>query len=292
MVTLAKIADTFADRLLPRPMAASYQARKERRALAALERQQAYTDNLKSVDDVALSDWLGADFSRELAELDQLMSPIHFGGGSGAVNPGDRRALYHIARALEPRSMLEVGTHVGASTGRLAFALKQQERGGKPRPRLVSCDISDVNDPQTGAWKRIGCNHSPAQLVRALGCDDIVTFVCKPSIDYLNTCPEKFDLIFLDGDHSSSGVYQEIPAALRLLQPGGLILLHDYFPDGQPLWSDGAVVPGPQLAVQRLQAEGAAVAVIPLAALPWPTKLDSNVSSLAILCRSAAGRGA
>lgn len=98
----------------------------------------------------------------------------------------------------------------------------------------------------------------------------------------------RFDLIFLDGGHEASTVYQEVPAALKLLNPGGLILLHDIYPDQRPLWSDGFVVPGPWLAIERFKKEGAKVTVKPLGALPWPTKLDSNVTSLACLIGVAA----
>src|SRR3954449_2636637 len=41
------------------------------------------------------------------------------------VNPGDRRALYYLLRALRPRSVLEIGTNVGASTIHIAAAMKR-----------------------------------------------------------------------------------------------------------------------------------------------------------------------
>jgi len=41
------------------------------------------------------------------------------------VNPGDRRALFHLVQGLRPSSVLEVGTHIGASTVHLAAALAQ-----------------------------------------------------------------------------------------------------------------------------------------------------------------------
>jgi len=78
-------------------------------------------------------------------------------------------------------------------------------------------------------------------------------------------------------------VYREIPVALRLLNPGGVILLHDYFPDVKPLWSNGVVIRGPFAATERLKAEGARIEVLPLSELPWPTKLGSSVTSLALL---------
>ena len=283
---LERLANKIMPRILPRSAVLSRQIRSERRELAATARQTSDPSPLRGERETQVEQWLNADLGTEWAQMQQILDPIRFGTRSGAVNPGDQRALYSIVRALRPRSILEVGTHVAASTGIMALALRKN--GPHPSgaaPRLVTVDLLDVNDSQVGAWKRIGCDQSPTQFMRSIKVEDIVNFVTRPATDYLRNGKEKFDLIFLDGDHSASGVYQEIPAAVRLLNPNGVILLHDYFPGLQPLWSDGAVVPGVQLAVERLQAEDYPVTAKPLGALPWPTKQGSNVSSLAVLCR-------
>lgn len=283
-----RLAYQIAPRLLPKSAVRSLQMRAEKLTLGAMARQTADASALRSAHDTQPAEWLRADREAEWAALVRMIDPSRFDARSGAVNAGDQRALYYIARALQPRSILEFGTHVGASTGMLALALRQnsaQLTGGAAR--LVTVDILDVNDPMHGAWKRVGCSQSPRDYMRALGCDALVTFVAERSVNYLKTCREKFDLIFLDGCHAAATVYREIPGALALLSPGGVILLHDYFPDSRPLWADGAVIPGPDLAVLRLRSESVPVMAKPLAALPWLTKNDSNVSSLALLCRAA-----
>ena len=280
---LAKIEQ----KLLPRSLARALGIRREKRELEALEARRCNAAGLGTFNAETINKWFAAELSAEWQQVEQTMAAIKFGGGSGAVNPGDRRALYYLARALRPRSILEVGTHVGASTSMLALALRQMHGASSvDRPRLVTVDITEVNDPVRGAWKRIGCKQSPAEVMRTIGCQDMVTFVASPSIPYLRSSQDRFDLIFLDGDHAATAVYQEIPAALELLNPGGAILLHDYFPNHEPLWSDGAVVPGPDLAVQRLLREHNAIIVWPFGRLPWPTKLDSSVSSLALVSRA------
>lgn len=206
----------------------------------------------------------------------------------GGVNPGDRRALFSLLRYLAPQSVLEIGTHVGASTIHLVAALRlNQQRDPSLKPRLTSVDILDVNDPARGPWRQHRLHHSPREMAARLGTASWARFVAQPSLEYLTTSGERFDLIFLDGDHAAKTVYRELPAALQALNPGGVILLHDYFPHLRPLWSDGSVLPGPWLAARRLQKEGARFEVLPLGALPWPTKLGSNVSSLALVV----GRG-
>ena len=204
---------------------------------------------------------------------------------TGGVNPGDRRALYYFVRALDLKHVLEIGTNVGASTIHIAAAMKVNLLADeKPNDHsLVTVDIVDVNDAPDAFWRLGGLARSPRDTIEAMGMVEHVTFVTNSSLTYLDACDESFDLIFLDGDHSAAMVYQEVPRALRRLRESGLLLLHDFFPDNRPLWSDRAVVPGPLLAVKRLVREQANVSVIPLGALPWPTKLHSNVTSLAVL---------
>lgn len=204
--------------------------------------------------------------------------------GTGGVNPGDRRAIYHLISWFHPESILEIGTHVGASTVYIAAALLGDGNSDtKISPRLVSVDINDVNDPVSKPWFKYGATHSPVEMIKGVNCGHLVSFVKNSSLEYLSACRNKYDFIFLDGDHSAKNVYREIPAALRLLNKGGLILLHDYFPDLKPLWADGNFVPGPCLAIKRLKSEGANIEVLPLGKLPWPTKLNSNISSLALV---------
>jgi hypothetical protein len=122
-------------------------------------------------------------------------------------------------------------------------------------------------------------------MVNEMGYETFVEFITDSSLSYFAKCKSRFDLIFLDGDHAASTVYQEIPAALNLLNLDGVILLHDYFPELKPLWSHIPVIPGPFLATERLVKEGANLVVLPLGKLPWPSNLQSNATSLALLLR-------
>jgi hypothetical protein len=140
-----------------------------------------------------------------------------------------------------------------------------------------------VNDTISKPWLRAGSRYAPQDVVRRLGCGDMVRFVTANSLDFLAKGEECYDLIFLDGDHTAVVNYREISAALRALNPGGYILLHDYFPQLRPLWNDGSLIVGPALAARRLRSEGVRIGVKPLGELPWPTKLGSRVTSLAML---------
>jgi predicted O-methyltransferase YrrM len=243
----------------------------ERRALAALPLRRCSAERLRDTPP-PMVDW------PEWDEVTRKASAL--GATPGAVNLGDRRAIYSLTRTLKPRSVLEIGTHLGGSTVMFALALQHGGQDG----RLTTVDILDVNGPQ-GAWATYG-TRPPKQLVTDVGCADIVTFMSSPSVDFMRACKQKFDLIFLDGGHEAQTVYQEVPLALEILEDNGVILLHDYYPELKALWSDGAVIPGPVLAIERFKQEGARIRVQPLGNLPWPTKLGSSITSLAYLVRA------
>lgn len=241
---------------------------------------------LAGVDDINLAEVLHApDTEAAWRDARDRLGRFDIVDGTGGVNPGDRRAIYYLIHHLRPASVLEIGTHIGASTLHIAAALSAAAGEGGTPGKLVSVDINDVNSTEARPWLKYGSATSPAEMMREMGFDTFVDFVTRDSHDFLVSCQDRFDFIFLDGDHAAGTVYQEVPAALKLLKPGGIILLHDYFPDLKPLWSNGSLIPGPFLATERLRGEGARLRVLPLGELPWPTKLGSQVTSLALLLR-------
>jgi len=200
----------------------------------------------------------------------------------GGVNPGDRRALYYLVMTLKPKTILEVGTHIGASTLYIASALKRIGEGGQ----VTSVDILDVNDPLKGAWKHLGLLRSPRDFAEQLQCADRITFHAVNSLDFMRTTKQNYDLIFLDGDHRAGTVYQEVSSALQLLNTGGVLLLHDYYPGAKPLFPDGGMTAGPFYALNRVKKESPAIKILALGSLPWPTKQGTTITSLAIITRS------
>ncbi|HRV92744.1 MAG TPA: class I SAM-dependent methyltransferase [Anaerolineae bacterium] len=207
------------------------------------------------------------------------VSPSH----SGGANTGSYKALYCLIRYLAPTSILEIGTRLGVSAAYMALGLKAACPSLHNDLRLVTVDIEDVNDPRTRPWARYGSKHSPCDMMAKLGCAHFVSFVTANSLDFMAKNEAGYDLIFLDGDHSTPVIYQEISAALKILNPGGWILLHDYFPGLKPLWPDQPPIAGPYLATQRLQKEGANIKILPLNKLPWFTRSNSCTTSLALM---------
>jgi predicted O-methyltransferase YrrM len=194
---------------------------------------------------------------------------------SHSTDYGERRAIYYLVAAQRPSKVLEVGTNRGMSTLVIAQALAMHV--GR-KARVLTLDIFDVNDVPNG--------ESPKRYLERLALSDMVTFGIEPSLGFLERTGERFDLIFLDGDHAATAVYAEVSAALRCLNDGGVILLHDYHPRNRHVFRSGMPAPGPFLAIRRIQSEGHAIKVLPFGELPWTTRDgQENVSCLAILTR-------
>lgn len=202
------------------------------------------------------------------------------------VNPGDRKAIFFLIRHFKPESVLEIGTHIGASTVNIASALNYNQTELQIKPAFRTIDIRDVNSVSEKPWIQYGTDRSPLEIIKNFELDSFVEFITDTSLNYFEKTTETFDFIFLDGDHIATTVYQEIPMALEKLNNGGIILLHDYFPNGKPLWSNKSELCGPFLATERLIKEGSDIVILPLGNLPWKTKLNSNVTSLALCLKN------
>lgn len=200
----------------------------------------------------------------------------------GGVNSGDRRILYYHAMALSPKNILEIGTNIGCSTLYLASALKQI--GGEAK--ITSVDIEDVNHPETGIWKKIGLAASPREMSEQIDCSKFIDFRTMPSLNFLTETDQKYDLIFIDGDHRAKAVYREVSAALPLLNSGGIIMLHDYYPFGEALFPDKKRISGPFQAFERISRENQNIIALPIGQVPWTTKQNTNLTSLAIVVRT------
>jgi len=258
---------------------------RERLELGALPRiacdpRSLAATSVEELREIFQSRSLDQEWSREERDL----SSFQITENADGVNRGDRRAIYYLLRGLGARSALEIGTHIGASTAYTAAALVLNcSIASGESPRLTTVDVIDVNDEESGPWKRRGSMNSPRAIISKMGAASWVNFVKAASLDYFQRCTERFDFIFLDGDHTGKTVYREIPAALGLLNSGGAILLHDYFPEAKALWAGRAPIRGPWLATERLRSEGVGIRALPFGELPWPTKEGSRVSSLALL---------
>ncbi|HOO82680.1 MAG TPA: class I SAM-dependent methyltransferase [Alphaproteobacteria bacterium] len=281
-------------KLLPQSVINAARALRDGHAVNTLAPLNFTAENLKPANSLEFSSiWADKDIATcWQKDCDEISSVFPESDKWGGINPGDRRALYYLISALKPQNVLEVGTHIGASS---VYIAKAMSRYAQEEASLTTVDILDVNDPQTGAWAGLGMERSPQGNLEALDCGELCNFVVNSAQDYMAALADddgkRFDFIFLDGDHTAKGVYHEMALALKILKPGGVILLHDYYPDGQALFRDGNIIYGPFKALESVRGQAPNVTVKPLGTLAWPTKQGSSNTSLALVMQSAGEDG-
>lgn len=246
------------------------------------------TTNLLSKDSVSLKEIFNSEqINSSWDKCKQNLDKLNFIFSEGGVNSGDQRAIFYLIKYFNPNSILEIGTHIGSSTVHITSAINNKYHiSSKTQSMLTTVDFRDVNSISEKPWLKFGSEKSPIEIIKSLKHENFVKFIVDTSLNYLENTNEKFDFIFLDGDHSSVNVYKEIPLALKKLNKNGVILLHDYFPNCQPLWSNNVVIRGPYKATEHHKKNGADISIIPLGKLPWITKLNSNTTSLALLLKN------
>lgn len=121
-----------------------------------------------------------------------------------------------LVRAMGARRALEIGTFTGYSAICIA-------RGLADEGRLVTCDVSDQ-------WTEIA-----RRYFEEAGVADRVDLRLGPALDTLRELPtgEPFDFAFVDADKSEYPDYYE--ECLRLLRPGGMLMLDNVFRGGDVL---------------------------------------------------------
>jgi len=138
--------------------------------------------------------------------------------GGMQIGPDQAALLALLARTVDTRRALEIGTFTGYSALAVARALPA---GGM----LVCCDISDE-------WTAVG-----RRYWREAGVADRIDLRIAPALETLAALahdpgPDSFDFAFVDADKTGYDAYYE--RCLMLVRPGGLIAFDN------TLWS-GAV---------------------------------------------------
>jgi O-methyltransferase len=133
------------------------------------------------------------------------------------ITPEQGHLLALLVRLIGARRCLEVGTFTGYSA--LATALALPADG-----RLVTCDMSEE-------WTAVARAHWQSAHVA-----ERIDLRIAPALDTLAVLEreigrDKFDLAFIDADKPAYDAYYE--SALRLVRPGGLIVLDNMLRRGR-----------------------------------------------------------
>ncbi len=104
----------------------------------------------------------------------------------------------------------------------------------KPKRQFIVQDI--INRKNYKSYLEIGCFDNElfdfVNCEKKIGVDPVAGGnIRKTSDNYFKDCNEKFDCIFIDGLHTYTQVIKDIVNSLNVLNPNGIILLHDCLPN-------------------------------------------------------------
>jgi predicted O-methyltransferase YrrM len=181
------------------------------------------------------------------AALPDLASLVALATRTKGFMPDDEAAaLRGAAVAAEPGVWLEVGTYCGKSTvhlgavaadrGSQLVTLDHHHGSEENQPGWTWHDPSLV-DPRTG---RLDTLPSLRHTLAGAGLDDVVSVLVATTQQVAHWWTTPLTLLFLDGSHTEEAAQHDYAAFARHLVPGGVLAVHDVFPDprdgGQPPW--------------------------------------------------------
>lgn len=158
--------------------------------------------------------------------------PITF---PASISPEGGMLLHAIVRNMRPRTVIETGTFLGVSAIWIAAALAENEDGA-----VLHC-FDDFIPVRPGPWRAHEMNEGVLDFVckhmEEAGLANNVMLHPGNSAYEIASCAQDFknaggvQLAYLDADHRPLGVSQDLWAVEPLLPTGGLVVLHDTFPN-------------------------------------------------------------
>ena len=168
--------------------------------------------------DDQLLEYLRQNSVREPDVLQELREETQKLPNSGMqISPEQGQLMAMLVKLVNARKIVEIGTFTGYSSTVMALAMPEDSQ-------LIAFDISEeYTRTARRFWKKAGVD----QRVK------LVLGNAKESLkDFLQTGEqESVDLAFIDADKSSYAEYYE--CCLKLIRPGGLILVDNVLWSGQ-----------------------------------------------------------
>lgn len=189
--------------------------------------------------DPSVQEYIITQTVREHPVLAQLREETSHRSNFGMeIGPEQGALMQLLARTIGAKRYLEIGVFTGYSSLAVALALP-------PDGQIVACDVSDdYTSVARRYWKLAGVDAkidlrlAPAlETLAGLEADNV----------------EPFDMAFIDADKTNAENYYE--AALRLVRPGGLILVDNVLWGGQV--ADPSVRDDDTAALRALNAKAA-----------------------------------
>jgi predicted O-methyltransferase YrrM len=159
--------------------------------------------------------------------LDEVVDwAMNFGGGGYMTVktlqiPGEITQLAQAVQAIKPKIIVEIGTARGGTLLIWSYLASR---------KVITCDLNNMG-LQRPLFSRFPPPGSDCQVTLLSGNSHDAAFKARLAKE-LNG--EKADFMFIDGDHTESGVEADFNDYKEFVRPGGLIAFHDIV-EKQPL---------------------------------------------------------
>lgn len=163
----------------------------------------------------------------------------------GFMPQDEGSALFGLARAARPGTWLEIGTYCGKSTVLLAAAARlvgaqvvtvDHHHGSEENQSGWEWHDTSMVDPRTGRLDTLPTFRQTYDDHLS----DVVSAVVATTAQVASWWHTPLDLLFLDGNHTEETGQHDYAAFAPHVAAGGLLLVHDVFPDpadgGQAPW--------------------------------------------------------
>lgn len=148
---------------------------------------------------------------------------------TGYISLGEASFIMDLIKERKLARCVETGVAYGASTVAICGALSGLEQSGVVCKHygIDPCQYSDYNGAAIAALRRCGIAH-------------LFELIEGPShlmLPRLIGKAERVDMVFVDGWHTFDYTLLDVFFADKLLRPGGMLLMHDFFmPSKRKVW--------------------------------------------------------
>lgn len=150
-----------------------------------------------------------------------------------SISPQQGELLRSIILNNNPQTVVEIGTFMGVSTIWSGSALKDLNNNGQ----LFSIDL--FNDILPCKGQRTRCLINPydkiKENIKKCGIENHTRLIKgdskKIGEKWSEISKSKIDILFIDGDHTIKGCFDDFKSFLPYISTNGLIILHDIYPD-------------------------------------------------------------
>jgi predicted O-methyltransferase YrrM len=156
----------------------------------------------------------------------------------GFLDPEEGQRLHDLAREHAPLGpVVEIGSYCGKSSVYLAAGVREargslvcvdHHRGSEEHQPGEEYHDPELVDAATG---RVDSLPELRRTLHAAGLEDVAVLVVAPSVVAARVVAGPLGMVFIDGGHSDAAAHADYESWSDKVAPGGVLAIHDLFPD-------------------------------------------------------------